>query len=644
MDPFWTRTRFLQAAALAVIAVGLYGSNFNHEFHLDSTYGLLQNEAIRSLSQIPSYFVDPFTLTSLRSNADYRPVLQITYALNYWVSDYSMWSWHLLQVALHVFNAICLMGILAILLPRMLVDPPEHARTWLPFLAAVIFLVHPTASGVVNYLWARSSLLTAAFLLPAIWCVIRDRWRWAAALYTLALFTKVEAVGCLGVFAMWCVLRRAETRLAEEPESRGGLLGDLSVLLTRASLTRLGPMLAVTCVYGALRVWLLPDFLAEVRSDEDTTALAYFSTQLTVWWHYVSQWWVPIGLVGDNLTYPRFETLLEPLVLLAAAGWAATALGFAAIYRSRPIYTFLGVSALATISPHSSILPLAEMVNEHRPYLPIALLSACWVIPAGYAIMGRDWSYAGRRALCSVGLVAVVAALSVGTVERNASFATWGTYWSDVVEKAPSWRSHLNLGWWHARENQPEEAEAHFLQAIAYAPHNFYAPANLALLYSKQGRHALALENHTRAVSLDHHTSIALEGRADYLMSQDKYAEAIADLELATARTMRPFDVSFKMAQAAASIDDWRACLKATLRARDLDETRTAKDIVDVISPFWDSDVRARTGLKYFEALATSWPKQWWIHANWGDLAAKLGMTELAAHQRAVSVSYRGKP
>ena len=35
-----------------------------------------------------------------------------------------------------------------------------------------------------------------------------------------------------------------------------------------------------------------------------------------------------------------------------------------------------------------------------------------WVIPGGYAIMGRDWSDAGRRALCSVGLVAVVAALS----------------------------------------------------------------------------------------------------------------------------------------------------------------------------------------------------------------------------------------
>ena len=73
-------------ALIALTSVVLYSSTFDHAFHLDSTYGLVDNPSIRSLWNIPQFFWDPFTLTSLRSNADYRPLLQVTFALNHAIS------------------------------------------------------------------------------------------------------------------------------------------------------------------------------------------------------------------------------------------------------------------------------------------------------------------------------------------------------------------------------------------------------------------------------------------------------------------------------------------------------------------------------------------------------------------------------
>src|SRR2546423_13886470 len=111
---------------------------------------------------------------------------------------------HFTQIALH---AIVTLGIFAFCRRVLLLNGHRRPEP-IAFVAALVFAVHPAASGVVNYLNARSSLLTAALLLPAILAYMEpsespgyDRPQWGAAiLYTVALFTKVEAIGALGAF------------------------------------------------------------------------------------------------------------------------------------------------------------------------------------------------------------------------------------------------------------------------------------------------------------------------------------------------------------------------------------------------------------------------------------------------------------
>ena len=101
-------TRFTAAlAALLAIGIGAaYSNSLNVGFEFDDVYLIRDNPSIRSLWNIPRFFYDPFTLTTIRENVDLRPVLQITYALNYAISGLRPWSYHAVNMVLHLIAAL----------------------------------------------------------------------------------------------------------------------------------------------------------------------------------------------------------------------------------------------------------------------------------------------------------------------------------------------------------------------------------------------------------------------------------------------------------------------------------------------------------------------------------------------------------
>jgi len=400
----FANARWLYLIVLAALPFVVYSNNYRHAYVLDDGYTVLTNPSVRSLGAIPSYFVDPATYTTLREQADYRPLLQLTYALNYAMGGYDSWSWHFTQILLH---ALVTLGLFA-LCRRVLVMLRDPHPERIAFVAAAIFAVHPAAAGVVNYYNARSSLLTAAFLLPALLAYMQpiEDAKYArqqlntAVLFALALFTKVEAVGLLG--ALWAY--ELWQRQRETPD--GGLLRAIRASFDARTLRRLAPALAVTAVYFIIRWRVMAPFpFAETRHAADVGAYQYFATQLTAWWYYILRWVAPVRLVADYLAYPVFRTIWDPVVLLAGAAWIAVAALLIAAWRRAPYLLFLAVAALALLSPTSSIAPLAEMVNEHRPYLPIGILSLALVIPLGVGL--REWPAGRARTALNAGLVGV---------------------------------------------------------------------------------------------------------------------------------------------------------------------------------------------------------------------------------------------
>jgi tetratricopeptide (TPR) repeat protein len=633
--------RLAHAVVLAVLCFVAYSNTYDHAFHLDDGHVLSTNPAIRDLKNIPAFFVDPGMFSSLRANVDYRPVLMSTYALNHWLGGYDMWNWHVTQILLHWAVACGLYALCLRIQQRSSPAPSGTVAAWTAFVAAAVFAVHPTGSGVVNYQSARSSLLTAAFLLPAMLSYTRcvpgpgyGRTMWLTALFfALALFTKIEAIGCLAVFFLYDCWQTS--RAGTEPS---GFVASVLRTANGTTLRRLWPCLAVAVAYFVIRRVLMAEYvLAQSSRRADVTHLDYFLTQWVAWWYYVRHWFAPVGLVADHGAFTVFRSLFDGHVLLALGGWMLVGSGAAALWKRQPRFLFIALSALALVSPTSSIVPLAEMVNEHRPYLPLAVLSLLWTIPA---VELAAASIASRRLMLGAyasSLAFVVAGLTLMTLERNKVFQTYEAYWKDVAEKAPSSRSLCNYGLAFMQRAEYATAIKYFREAIELGPYWHIPQINLAVALDSTGESDLALEHYSRGIDYDTFSGSALTWRGRYYLKHRQYELARKDFEASVAKkSLERYDNNKGLATAWAGLGNAQRCFEYTLACYEIDPNQTAIDIVAIVAPFFldPSDPRyqevARIGVQFFELLNTRIQDTWWVYANMSALASRVGRAEEA--------------
>ena len=101
-----TSTHILAVVGVAALVGGAYANHFQNGFHFDDSHAIVDNPFVRDLGHLPRYFSDATTFSVLPQNQSYRPVLQATLALDYWLAGgYVPWVfqldtffWFLLQL------------------------------------------------------------------------------------------------------------------------------------------------------------------------------------------------------------------------------------------------------------------------------------------------------------------------------------------------------------------------------------------------------------------------------------------------------------------------------------------------------------------------------------------------------------------
>src|ERR1700719_4158002 len=108
------------AGLLAAILVAAYSNHFQNSFHFDDAHTIETNSAIRELRNIPLFFRDATTFSSLPSNQSYRPLVSTLLAIDYSLGHGLQPFWfHLSIFALF----IALVLLVAFVIYR-LIDPP----------------------------------------------------------------------------------------------------------------------------------------------------------------------------------------------------------------------------------------------------------------------------------------------------------------------------------------------------------------------------------------------------------------------------------------------------------------------------------------------------------------------------------------
>src|ERR1035438_10754602 len=101
------RARDLAGAAIVVAGIAAYANSFGGQFIFDDLTGIAQNPSLHHLWPI----WNPYSPEHGGLTVGGRPVVNFTFALNYAVSGTRVWSYHALNLAIHIMAGLTLFGV-----------------------------------------------------------------------------------------------------------------------------------------------------------------------------------------------------------------------------------------------------------------------------------------------------------------------------------------------------------------------------------------------------------------------------------------------------------------------------------------------------------------------------------------------------
>jgi tetratricopeptide (TPR) repeat protein len=521
----------LGGAILVLATLAAYHHSWSAPFVLDDEGSILANPTLRHLGSIRDVLSPP---VGGGQTVGGRPVLNFSLAINYALSGTDVWSYHALNLAIHLAAGLTLFGIVRrtlqlrsaqalIAVGRGRRTPPQDPEsaafgdaalqsnaTLLAFTVALLWTLHPLQTEAVTYVVQRAESMMGLFFLLTVYCFIRSldapqAGRWHAlsvASCLLGIATKEVMVA-----APLLVLLYDRTFVA----------GSFREAWQRRRRLYLG--LAAT--------WLLLGYLV-VSTGGNRGGSVGFGVDVS-WPAYV------LTQFGAILWYLRLAFWPHPLVFEYGARWVdfsgvapqalvvlALAAGTLAGLRRRSAAGFAGAWFFAILAPTSLMPGGVRMIVEHRMYLSLAAVVAL-------AVLGMH-AVAGRRSLPV--FLAVAAGLGWLTERRNADYGSALALWSDTVAKSPgSVVARSNLGQALFQQNRVPEAMSEFEAALKINPAYPETHYNLGSAQLQQGRLPEAISQFQEALRLKPGYAKAHNNLGSAMFQTGQVASAISEYE-----------------------------------------------------------------------------------------------------------------
>lgn len=479
----------LHLALILLCGLFAYANTFHVPFVFDDTRGIVDNHLIKNLGN----FWPP---------SGTRWFGTLTFALNYAAGGLNVTGYHYVNLAIHLAAALLVYRLVALALrtplfqPNRASDSGTYPRTFAPLVAAFLFVSHPIQTQAVTYVVQRYASLATLLFLAATVSYLQARleitdgnsyganrcraiaW-YAAALLVAVLAMKTKEIAFtlpLAITLCECVFF-PERRLAER-------LG----FLFPVSLTLLIIPLALASA-GA-------DGVEVVSRESDISRHDYLLTQFRVVVTYLRLLIFPVNQMIDY-AYPVSTALFAPPIFLSLGLLAALFLGGLTILARgvrgtvAPEFTLVGFGMMwffITLSVESSVIPIADVIFEHRLYLPTVGL----FMAAAMATLMAVERLAVRSPRSGAGVAAIITllllALPVAAHLRNRVWRSGMALWEDAANKAPdNARARLVLGRLLIDADNIDQAIARYQEALRIRPDYCEAMVSLGNAYLAKG-------------------------------------------------------------------------------------------------------------------------------------------------------------
>jgi hypothetical protein len=370
----------------------------------------------------------------------------LSFWVNYQISGEDPAAFRLVNFVIHAVNGL-LVYVLSYRLFALSGDAESEKSTyrWVALLVAALFIAHPLQTQAVTYIVQRLASLMTLFYLAALisWVEVFTARSLGARAIWLALFAGLFLASCYtkqNAFTLPIVLILMELLIFRRLTAKRWL-----------AIGVIGLLFALVTVVFVPDIWATVDRLT--RETPEITRWEYFTHQWIILWMYLGKviWPYP-QLLDYGVALHSFDTWV---FILAGLGHSVVlVLGFAGARRF-PLVTFGALFFYAVHSVESGLIPIRDLVFEHRNYLPLFGV----FFGAGAALIASTNHYPVVLKRAKWLSIAILIFFAQATWARNQMWAEQETLLKqDVVHNPENVRALYNLALWYQRNDRYDQS------------------------------------------------------------------------------------------------------------------------------------------------------------------------------------------
>lgn len=455
-----------------------YSNHFNNGFHFDDIYAISKNVYITNLKNIPLFFKEAKTLTTISTNMNYRPMVATTLAVDYWLAGgLKPFYFHLSTFIWYIVLCVLIFFIFRFLLNKTFVD--HKWNNYIAVLGSGLYALHTANAETINYILARSDVMSTLGVVASLAIYILKpnlrKYYFYIIPAVIGVFFK-ETVLVLPILLFFYII------LFENDHSPDDVLLKKNTGSFYEAILKVLPVTVI--ILGLQALVLFKSQAIYIYSSP----IYYFLTQTFVWVHYLFTFFLPFNLSADTdwriITNFFDDRIIVGIIFTVIMLWLALK---TSKKRETRLISFGIIWFFAALLP-ASLTPLAEVMNDHRLFFPFIGLMMSVVSAIGLFLLKHEKKIFSKKAYqVSILVIAVVilSSLAYGVFQRNKVWKNDETLWHDVTVKSPAnARGLMNYGVVQMEKGDYQLALDYFERALVFTPYYSFLHINLGVLKS----------------------------------------------------------------------------------------------------------------------------------------------------------------
>ncbi len=529
--------------AVLFMVILAYSRTFKGEFQFDDITSVIENPYVNNMSKYLER--DPLSFITGRD----RPVATFTFALNYRFGGLDVTWYHVTNFIIHILNGLLIFYLVLLTMQSHKLTTAYRERGLsVALISAAIFLLHPIQTESVSYISQRYESLASLFYLCSLIAYIKARlirqgsevrgqgcvtemknYRLQAVRYTLYAISVISGILALG---------SKETAITLPLVL---FLYDFYFIFEKNDIKRIiWPVIfiALSVIAGIFIVLELNEGIHAGFLLKEFTSSEYLLTQFRVITTYIRLLFLP---VNQNLDYDFSisRSLFNPATFMSFLFIISLLTAAVLVFKRWRLASFFILWFFMILAPTSSIVPVVDVIFEHRVYLASAgFFIICADVLAWWIIKQKGMTLYQGAVVCVVAALMVM--LAVMTFQRNSVWETKLSMWKDVVKKSPGKaRVHNNLGFVYNELGLVNEAIKEYRTALMLDRDYAIGHNNLGSIYYSQGLLEEAAQEFISAIRLKPYYAEAYNNLGNIYYSRGLIKEAVR--EYGTAIRLKPY-------------------------------------------------------------------------------------------------------